>query len=128
MAYPQPPPAPPRAPKPPPSMRRIGIIVAAVAGLVALIGIAAAVAPNDNDPAPPTSTTAAPAGPTTTTTPDPVLTSIAAETDCTALQAAFDQADTNHDPALARGNQEAAERTVDIMKAADARMQELGCS
>lgn len=105
-------------------MRRIGVIVAAVAAFVALVGIAAAVAPTDSPPATTSTTPPAP----TTTAADQVLASIAALTDCAALQAAFDQADANHDPALARENLAAAERTVEIMKAADARMQQLGCS
>lgn len=105
-------------------MRRIGLVVAVGAAFVALVGVAAAVAPTDTPP--PSTTTTAGTTPTTVVAGS-VLASIAALTDCSALQAAFDQADANHDPALARGNQAAAERTVDLMKAADARMQQLGC-
>jgi hypothetical protein len=50
---------------------------------------------------------------------------IAAETDCATLQAEFDQASENHD-AVPAGSEQAG-WSLGYMKAADARMKDLGC-
>lgn len=118
MSYMPPPPAPVRQPKPPPSFRGV---------LVALIGVAAALDGDDPASTTPTSSTAPPAVPTGAPAADPVLTSIAAEANCLTLQGSFDQAAANHEAAINRDSQAAAERTVEIMKAVDARMRQLGC-
>ena len=127
MSYMPPPPAPVRQPKPPPSFRKILLGVAGAGGLVALSGVAAALDGDDPASTTPTSSTAPPAVPTGAPAADPVLTSIAAEANCLTLQGSFDQAAANHEAAINRDSQAAAERTVEIMKAVDARMRQLGC-
>lgn len=56
-----------------------------------------------------------------------VYTSIAAETDCAALQWQFDTAETNATAARARGNTELAWIATSYMAAADNRMRDLTC-
>jgi hypothetical protein len=93
--------------------------------LVALL--LAACGDDDDTSADSETTTTAPAESTTTVGPgDPaVYQRIASLTDCTMLQAEFDQAEENNGRVPAGSDQ--AEWTLAYMEAADARMQEVGC-